>query len=288
MNKKNIVFFSGMARSGSHLVSDILNQNPNFHSEGLSPLLDIVWNNVNVFSSEKIQNELMYFNRDSFDFCQDTVEFIVENYYKNVSKDMIVFDKNRSWPLPQNIKIIETFINKNPKIVICKRRPRDAAISFIKSCMDSGYTQEDSEEVVLNLSDDIGTNPFMRPLAVTIFCNLENRDKENYFFIDYDDLIDNHENIFSSLYNFLNVDPYQHDFINIEESYRENTDFALPGLINFNYNKISRRKTQLILSEKAEKKISHIEYIYKISESKTVSEIEKEKIYEFCHQNTIK
>ena len=54
MIDKNVHFISGMPRSGSTLLCNILNQNPRFHATGTSGVLDLlllVRNNWNLIPS---------------------------------------------------------------------------------------------------------------------------------------------------------------------------------------------------------------------------------------------
>ena len=59
----NYIFLSGMLRTGSNLLSSILNQNENIYSEGISALCNILWDfNLSV-SEENVINEFKAVNK---------------------------------------------------------------------------------------------------------------------------------------------------------------------------------------------------------------------------------
>ena len=88
---KQIHFISGLPRSGSTLLCNILNQNPEFHATSTSGILDIVlairnqWENLPVFKASP--------NKAG---KAAVVNSILHNYVSIVDRP-VYFDKSRGW-----------------------------------------------------------------------------------------------------------------------------------------------------------------------------------------------
>lgn len=256
MLNNEIIFYAGMPRSGSHLLSGILNQNPKIHSEGSSALCRILWDINQSIKNPVAQDELRYFNRNTSEFEKNINHSIINVYYENVKKPVIL-DKNRSWTTKENIEFIENTIKKDPKFIVMTRNVEEVVKSFVNIYMINGNTQHEAEKHILNFNE-IGRNPFMRPIAATAWAKTIKNDKQ-FLFIDYDDLLSNTSKIIESLYDFIDQTRFIHDYNNIEMKYEENTD--LFGLVNIRKT-ISKNKNEIALSDTAQEKIKYIEYIF--------------------------
>lgn len=89
---KNIMMLSGLPRSGSTVLSSMLNQHPDIHASTTSPVADLVsmfidnWGNI----SQALVNP-------SPAQSGNIVNGILQGAYQHVDKSVIV-DKNRLWP----------------------------------------------------------------------------------------------------------------------------------------------------------------------------------------------
>ena len=276
MLNNEIIFYAGLPRSGSHLFSAILNQNPLLHSEGVSALCRILYDISQSINNPTTQEELKYFNRNNLEFEKGVSHSVINAYYENI-KDSIVLDKNRSWTTRENIDFIKTVIKEDPKFIVMTRNIEEIVKSFVKIYILNGYTQCDAEKIILNFNE-IGTNPFMRPVAATAWAKVVKNDKD-FLFIDYDDLINDANETIKCFYKFIDKPLFHHDLNNINMKYKENV--SLVGLIDVK-KRIVKNKNEINLSEMAKEKIEYINYIFDLCENypKNTNEIEN-----FYHNN---
>lgn len=258
MLNNEIIFYGGMPRSGSHLLSGILNQNPLFHSEGSSALCRILWDVYQCMNDPITESELKFFDRDGLDFQKKIQHSIINSYYENI-KNKIVLEKNRSWTIKENIDLIKNVVDDNPKFIIMTRDVEEIVKSFVKIHLINGYDQKDVEQIVLNFNER-GINPLMRPIAATVWAKLKN-DNKNFLFIDYKNVCDETHKVIKDIYDFIGIDYFNHDLKNIEMKYKENSH--LIGLADVRKT-ISKQENSVVLSNLAKEKIEYIKHIIKL------------------------
>jgi len=137
-------------------------------------------------------------------------------YYKNINEKIVV-DKCRSWTLEPNFHLLKNYIDKNIKIIVLERKVIDVVKSFIKLYRKNGLFNEEIENrLILDNSE-----PIMRSLNGIKWAKKNNL-QNNFLFINYDELIENTENIRSKIYEFCGWEHFTHDFNNIQVKYPEN------------------------------------------------------------------
>ena len=105
MTLKKYYFIAGLHRSGSTLLSSILNQNPRFYSGScLSPVLDLM-SNIERF----LPDHEFYKSSPRPEGAHKVVSSIIDNYYNDVNHP-VIFDKNRGWPM--HVNYIESYIKQ--------------------------------------------------------------------------------------------------------------------------------------------------------------------------------
>lgn len=251
--ENNYIFLSGMLRTGSNLLSSILNQNESIYSEGISAMCNILWNFNLSISNESTKNELLAVNKNDDEKIKKIVKSIFNSYYEKENK--IIFDKNPSWTITENIKLLKKYVTDKPKIIILTRNIEDAAKSYINILLQNGYSQTDAEQHVFNFND-FGTNPLMRPIAGVMNSKINNN-LADFLYIDYDDLVSNTEKTINDLYIFCNIPNFKHSYSNIEIKYSENPKHIFKNIIEVR-PEISKRKIDVSLSQKALNKINDI------------------------------
>jgi len=247
------IFLSGMFRTGSNLLSSILNQNKSIHSEGISPMCNILWDFNLSISNERTKNELLAVGKNNDEKIKKIIKSIFDSYYEKENK--IIFDKNTSWTITENIKLLKKYITDKPKIIVLTRNIEDVAKSYINILLQNGYSQDDAEQTVFNF-DDVGRNPLMRPVSGVMNSKINN-DLADFFYIDYDDLISNTKKVINDLYTFCNIPNFKHSYSNIELKYPENPKYVFKNIIEVR-PEISKRKIDVSLSQKALDKINDI------------------------------
>jgi sulfotransferase len=129
MQDKHIYFVSGLPRSGSTVLMNVLGQNPQFHvtpTSGLIELFTTIHNSWHKFIEfraeglEKVQPRI-----------KDAVRGMLYGFFeKEFDVNKIIFDKSRGWL--QYIEELEYVLERPVRIIVCVRDPREIAASFEK------------------------------------------------------------------------------------------------------------------------------------------------------------
>ena len=221
----------GLPRSGSTLLSSILNQNPRFDSGSSSPVLplmhtiiDHLWNNELYHAYPKPQQ------------ASDIVKNIAYQWYGDTTAP-VIFDKNRAWPA--RLDLIKGHLNiENPKI-ICPVRDTDEILTSFISMIHRNPFHEGQEKI--NFIDEqlvkqnIPINDENRCIQIAeaqggilfeawnaMIQGINQGYSQYMYFVDYNHLITNPQETINNLYEFLEEEPYEHDFSNIFNKHEEN------------------------------------------------------------------
>lgn len=126
-NCSNLIFVSGMPRSGSTLLQNLLAQNPNHHCTATNDLIDLVqcvrdrWMGCPGFISQGLKNVEPR--------VRDCIVGLVNGFYsKEFSAGKIIFDKSRGH-LP-SILLWEHLLGRKLKVIVPVRDIRDVVASF--------------------------------------------------------------------------------------------------------------------------------------------------------------
>ena len=267
---KNFYFMSGLPRSGSTLLSSILNQNPDIYSSPNSPMCGMMFNlERSVLASEQ------YRAYPKPEIIPATVMGVLNNYYSD-REELNIIDKSREWSIQEHFGVLLRNMDKDPKVVLCVRGITDILASFIYMIQQNPQSpsfidQEIQARQEFNFYrpiDDIRCDHLMRPKGLIdnalygiAFAGLE-ENKEYFHIVEYDDLINNTKQTVDGIYEFLGLDSYEHDFSNIVNTTPEDDRvYGLKGLHDVR-PAISRREInkEEILSPYVLNKYSGLEF----------------------------
>ena len=219
---------AGLPRSGSTMLSSILNQNPRFYSGPSSPVLGAMFAVEQNFTA----NEL-YSGYPKPDQVREIIGSIPHHFYSDVKKP-IVFDKNRAWTA--RVPYIEGYIGQQAKILVPVRRV-DEILTSILTMVHRNPFQEGQARV--NFVDEqlIKTNTpindYNRCMYLlndggivyeslnAIMMGFQQNVRDKMHFVDYNDLVDNPEKTMEDIYDFLGEEHYEHDFESLSNIHRE-------------------------------------------------------------------
>lgn len=233
--KKTYYFLSGLPRTGSTLLSAILNQNPRFHSEPASPVLELIQGLERTFISS------YYYRAFPKENSKNQVLLnCITSYYCEVDKP-VIFDKNRSWTNHID-NIIYNLEIKTPKIICTVRDVKEIVGSFLNlihknssyrvhNFVDQYLMNTKQELTDLNRSRFILNNVIMTSYSGLLRSYNSSIFKNFIHIVEYDDLITNPDATLKELYEFLEEDYFCHNFTNIEQKFVEN-DERVYGLNN--------------------------------------------------------
>lgn len=234
-NMKTYYFMSGLPRSGSTLLSSLLNQNPRFYSGPSSPVVPTM-----IALEQSLANDELYLAYPKQPQAAKIISSVLENWYSDVDKP-VIFDKNRSWV--NRLHYIPGYFGIEPKVLYPVRDISEILTSFISMYRRNPYTGQGRipflDEMLIKsnvpLSDDNRCEALCGPGGIVgasynglkqVFA--EGKEKQVHI-IEYDDLINSPEETMKKIYDFLGEEYFNHNFENIENIHREN-DQAVYGM----------------------------------------------------------
>jgi len=234
--KKTYYFMAGLPRSGSTLLSSILNQNPKFYSGPSSPVLSTM------FSVENhLQNDELFHGYPKPQQAHLIISSIISMFYSDIEQQVII-DKNRAWTA--RVPYIEGYIGQKAKIICPVRDIEEILTSMITMIRRNPYREGnprinfiDEQLVKLNIpiNDDTRCEYIAGPdgiLGQSINAIVEGINQgffDRFHFVEYQDLVNKPKQTLKKLYEFLEEEPYEHTFDNIVNHNREN-DMTTYGL----------------------------------------------------------
>ncbi|QQR64957.1 sulfotransferase [Candidatus Kaiserbacteria bacterium] len=216
--KKTIHFISGLPRSGSTLLCNILAQNPRFQTTATSGIMDIM------FGVRNNWDNLVEFKAHPDDDAKARVlRAILDSYFAS-SERPVVFDKSRGWV--SLLEMAEMVLERKAKVLIPVRDLRDVLASFEKihrkqaSLHQPNFeaqqyflaqTTEGRAQILLQNDKPVG-------LAYhRIRDALKRGFGDRMYFVEFEKLTSEPAAELARIYTFLEEEPYAHDFENVEQ-----------------------------------------------------------------------
>lgn len=226
--QKRYYFMAGLPRSGSTLLSAILNQNPEFYSGPSSPVTSLM-----LILEESIANDELFRAYPKPQQAGELIANVLTHYYSDVNKP-VIFDKNRSWV--NRMHYIPGYFGFEPKILVPVRDTAEILASFISMHRRNPYEVNGRinfiDEMLVKsntpLTDDnrcqfiAGPNGILGQSYDGIKQALMEGRQSQLHFIEYDDLVNNPEETMRKVYEFLDEEYYEHDFTKLENLHKEN------------------------------------------------------------------
>lgn len=240
-HNKKYYFMAGIPRSGSTLLSSILNQNPRFYSGPSSPVFPLMLN-----IEQHLMNDELFSGFPKPQQGHLIISSVIQNYYSDVDNPIII-DKNRAWS--ERIEFINHYITSDVKIICPVRDIEEILTSFITMIRRNPYREGnprinfiDEQLVKLNipLTDDnrceyiAGPSGILGQSLSSIVKAIESGFLNNLHFVEYNNLVNNPKETLENLYSFLDEEYYEHDFLNIKNNNQEN-DLSTYGIEDMHY-----------------------------------------------------
>jgi sulfotransferase len=215
MIEKQFYFLSGLPRSGSTVLASILNQNPSIYVTTTSPLLDLLC--LNEVAWKECPSVIANPNDKQLENISTA---IINGCWRHIPQHTII-DKHRGWG--RNTQTIERIFKKKPKLIITVRDIVSILASFMRLLRESNQRPHFIDKILqdngrftsdFNRCDVLWTD-FIRDTWDS-FLTAWNVDRSNILLIEYDNLVNNGQYTTESIYDFLEMPRYQHDFSKIE------------------------------------------------------------------------
>ena len=257
-------FMAGLPRAGSTLLKSIIDQNPNIHTQPVTPIMELMYHNELYFTTSE-----QYIGYPNPEGAFNLVNSLIENYYFKVEKPIII-DHNRAWS--NNIERIKTYINPNPKIICPVRDITEILTSFItmihrnsdeisfidEELIKGGFTVDDDNRCQYLMSDDGIVEQALWAQSQAFIRN----ETKHLLMVEYNDIVNTPQETMDRIYNFLEIDGYKHDFNNVKNNHRESEKQWNLKDMHHVRNKVQKisKKPEDVLSPFILNKYSKLEY----------------------------
>lgn len=210
---KNLYFVSGLPRSGSNLIVNILRQNPNVYGDVTSSLCDYI-SLLNV-NWHKLPSSSVSGNESS---KVNVIKASLENYH-NTERN-IVFDFNQNWI--RHIGLLEQVTGKRVKVLCMVRNPAEILSSFEK-LRKNNPTKLCLADESLGPYSSIMSRAFFYagPEGVLGLTHSMLKDAvtmgflDRLLFVDYNRFCNSPKSQMKRVYEFFEMEDFTHDFQNI-------------------------------------------------------------------------
>ena len=218
-----MIFLASLPRSGSTLLTSLLNQRPDIYASPTSNLCDTMGAAVKMWE----QNPTTKTSGGKEDDIIRILQGIQSNRYDT---DKLVFDKGRGWAAPQIMKTMMK-VQGDVKIVATVRPVVECLASFAK------LTKPD------NITEFCKRGKLANHLFES-YAALQAGYKEypdNFLFIEYDDLVSNPQVQLERIAKFVGLDSFAYDFDNIIDSKEVDDVWGIKNLHKVR-KKLSKRR----------------------------------------------
>ncbi|NDB60020.1 sulfotransferase [bacterium] len=277
LKKKTYYFMAGLPRSGSTILSAILNQNPDIYSGPSSPISGLM-----VQLENYMANDELFLAYPKIEQAKQIISNTLTHYYSDVTKPIII-DKNRSWV--NRLDYISNYFGIYPKVLCPVRNIDEILTSFISMHRRNPYETNGK----INFIDEILVKNNI-PLTDDNRCELLASDsgilgqsyiglkdallkghEKQLHFIEYNDLIKNPEETMKKIYDFLELPYFKHDFNNLINLHQED-DTKIYGIPDMHSVRKELKSTSLnpeeVLSERILNQCKNAEFWRNLTEVK--------------------
>ena len=233
ITNKKYNFISGLPRSGSTLLTSILNQNPRFYSNISDPLDSYLNAIINATNSNVGMKSIV--NNDKL---KSILLGTVDNYYSDIDKE-VIFNTSRSWT--SSTPILNDLYGDKWKMLVCVREIPWILDSFERVVRKSPYSAKplyDYKELA-NVYDRtralMGDNPNVSGRVIGPLMSLSHlissEDKHRAMYIEYDALASHPKEVMKHIYEYLEEPYFEHDFNNVGRTWDEyDSEAKIEGL----------------------------------------------------------
>lgn len=219
---KTIHYISGLPRTGSTLLCNILMQNSDFHATGTSGLPAIVEPLKNGWDEIGLHSQLDY--KESRLRQKNVMGSVIQGYYQHIEQD-VIFDKSRAWPaLAETLK----WIQPDSKIIVTVRNVRQILESLEALYRKRLATGVPSQAKAANFGSMearaqyyVGAGALVGSAYEIVRDAVNRGNRDIMHFVRFEDLTTDPESTLKDIYKFLGHDYYKHDFNNVEQLIHE-------------------------------------------------------------------
>lgn len=266
---KTYFFMAGLPRSGSTLLSAILNQNPDIYvgaGSDVAALMLAVHKTASMSESFNAGFEPTGY--------KNIIQKLPDTFYSHIDKPYII-DKNRTWGTLENLELASTFCD-NIKIIAPVRPILEVLASFVNLANKNPNNFIDKFRINYPVSDFrsqddarcdalMAANYQIEMNILSIASALHPQHREKFEFVAYADLVTKPQKVMDSIYDFLELPRFNHTFENLNWDLMPNEAevYGIPNLHKIR-TQVEKSKTDVsVLSDYVQNKYaSSLDFIF--------------------------
>ena len=212
---KTFVMLSGLPRSGSTVLTSMLNQHPSIHASTTSPLADFLISSIESWPvlaqqmAEKPPRQM-----------ENIIEGVVDGAYKHIDKPVII-DKNRLWP--RLSQVMGSTLQHKPKIICTVRSIPEILSSYIilfaKKPDQPNFVDEDLRQNGIPINTKTRCKLLWEKFINHPYKSLlmgHNSKQCDILYLNYDDIVGDGQGTLDKICEFIGIDYYQLDTENLQ------------------------------------------------------------------------
>ena len=214
MDDKRIFFMSGLQRSGSTVLCNILQQHPDVFTVPTDPFYDVIHNILKEVNHKKTGSALDFevFDRGLHQFILDGLQ----GWYKSLTDKPVIVSKNRNWHtlshLFPDVKYLATVRNLfDVANSVIKKQYNNHSIS---TPLDHGYIGSSHIEHVV--THYILTDESLQ-MGIRNLMYVNEREVDRVHFVRYEDLLQDSAQTLLDVQRFLNIEPFEFNLNDIDQ-----------------------------------------------------------------------
>jgi sulfotransferase len=192
---KSLHFLSGLPRSGSTVLTKLINQHPEIFASSTSPFLDYL-----LPAAEQLHNIKNNHSAGHYVNVQRILSTAAFAFYDTPKANII--DKNRGWI--SNYEAIDKELKQDPKIVVTLRPIEEVVASFYKVINHVNHGNETPEQIFIGRVAEV----YQELMAKSYL-------KDKIHITTYEQLTTDTHNTLYNLETFLGVEHHGYDINNI-------------------------------------------------------------------------
>lgn len=227
---KKINLIAGLPRSGSSLLVNVLNSNPNFHSTPTSGVMDVLNGIRSTFShniSFKAQDRMML-----TDDIAASMRGFLNGYFEY--KGDVIFDKSRGWV--SQLRLLDEILgHQDTKIIWCYRDPKMIVNSienqYHKTILFENMDELNAPESFKVFEDRIQMHYGLIDGPVKMLLDaIDFGYGDRIIIVPYDSLCSRPQVMLNEIHQFIGEEEYQYDVDNVKQSV-----FEWDGVYNYKF-----------------------------------------------------
>ena len=249
MRRKKFVFLSGLPRTGSTLLANLLAHNKHFYLEGNSGLCQLMWDTQH--SCDNLCREQLDANDKHNLVKRSVLTELPYLYYKDV-KQRVIFDKGRTWTLDANLQMAERYIDLNIKTIIMYRPIDEIVKSYIR--LHPIQDQQEALREILQKGGGLMDRPLQGIMQSTVRGG-------NNLYVSYNSLVNDTENTLRSIYDFIGEKYSDRDVTSVDITVQQNdAACSIPELHKVRH-KVGKVDNDTILPPDVQEYCDHLSHL---------------------------